>query len=549
MLSTSRRDRHMNTMHIKWKALAVAGGLAFVALAGCTDLTVQPKSSVTSANIFNDPSAYQEYLARIYAGLAVSGQQGPAGAPDIQGIDEGFSQYLRLYWECQELPTDEAVIAWGDIGLPEMNTATWTSSSRMVVAMYYRIYVQAVMANDFLRQTTAAALASHGTLSPTLLAQIQSYRAQARWLRAFSYWNALDLFGNVPLVTEANQVGGPPPGQVTRQQLYTYVVNELTAIYDSLPVSGTSGTMGEATQQADNMLLAELYLNAGVYTGTPDWTDAMNAAAAVIGSNVYSLQPTFSHLFNASNRNSSEIIFPIESDGQNTQTWGGVTFIIHAGCGGSMSASSYGIDYCWGGTRIKPQADSLFNVTADHPAGDVRGSMIYTSGQTLGVANISNFNDGYGFPKFTNLTNGGARGSNPTFVDTWFPVFRLGEAYLIYAEACLRSGGGACAAQALTYVNDLRQRAYGNTSGNITAAQLTLPFILAERGRELMWEAHRRTDLIRYGLFGGANSGNYLWAWKGGVAGGQALSADYNLYPLPGSELTANPNLKQNPGY
>src|SRR5205085_10323018 len=88
--------------------------------AGCTDTTVLPTSAITETNIFKDPASYQQFLARLYSGLAVSGQQGPAGRPDIGGIDEGFSQYLRLYWEVQELPTDEAVIAWGDIRIPEM---------------------------------------------------------------------------------------------------------------------------------------------------------------------------------------------------------------------------------------------------------------------------------------------------------------------------------------------------------------------------------------------------------------------------------------------
>ncbi len=120
----------------------------------------QPTSTVTEANIFKDPSAYRAFLAKIYAGLAVSGQQGPAGKPDIEGIDEGFSQYLRLYWEAQELPTDEAVIAWGDVGLPEMNTQLWASNNTFVVAMYYRIYFQVGMANEFLRQTTDAKLSS-----------------------------------------------------------------------------------------------------------------------------------------------------------------------------------------------------------------------------------------------------------------------------------------------------------------------------------------------------------------------------------------------------
>jgi len=161
------------------------------------------------------------------------------------------------------------------------------------------------------------------------------------------------------------------------------------------------------------------------------------------------------------------------------------------------------------------------------------------------VNTISNFNDGIAAPKFRNLSAGGQRGTDPTFVDTDFPVFRLGDAYLIYAEAQLRGGGGT-RAQALTYVNDLRTRAYGDATGNITDPELTLDFLLAERGRELLWEAHRRSDLVRYGKFTG---NSYVWAWKGGVAAGASTPATLDLYPLPASELIANPNLVQNPGY
>src|SRR5437867_5619026 len=187
-------------------APVVAVALLLLAAAGCTDLPVEPKSTVTESNIFNDRNSYQASLARLYAGLAVSGQQGPAGLPVISGIDEGFSQYLRLYWETEELPTDEAVIAWNDIGLPEMNTQTWTSQSRMVVAMYYRIYFQAVFANEFLRQTTDAKLTARGNVPPALRAQIREYRAEARFLRALSYWHGIDLFGDIPLATESDTI-------------------------------------------------------------------------------------------------------------------------------------------------------------------------------------------------------------------------------------------------------------------------------------------------------------------------------------------------------
>jgi starch-binding outer membrane protein, SusD/RagB family len=525
------------------KAFPVAAALLLLG-AACTDTTVEPKSTVTEANVFSDPSSYRAFIARIYAGLAVSGQQGPAGQPDILGIDEGFSQYMRLYWETEELPSDEAVIAWNDIGLPEMNTQTWNSQSRMVVAMYYRIYFQVVLANEFLRQTTDAKLASRGNVSPALKADIKNYRAEARYLRALSYWHAIDLFGDVPLVTEDDPIGGPPPKQSTRAAVYAYIVSELNAIKPDLPPAGPA-TYGRATADAADFLLAEVYLNASVYTGTPDYADALTAASAVINSGNYALDPNYQHLFLADNNTvpaatgKTEIVFAVTQDGQKTQTYGGVNFLIHASCGGSMNNTLYGVDGCWWGLRIKPQADSFF------AAGDLRSSFIYTTGQTLAIADISNFSNGYAAPKFQNVTSLGATGSNPAFVDTDFPMFRLGEAYLIYAECVLRGGGGD-ATTALNYVNALRVRAYGDSSGVITAPQLTLDFLLAERGRELLWEAHRRTDLVRYGLFTG---GSYLWAWKGGAAGGVATDPHLDLYPLPASELVANPNLKQNPGY
>lgn len=525
----------MNTR--MWKGFTVAGALC-LAVGSCTDLTELPQSSTTETNVFSDASSYVSAIAKVYAGLALSGQQGPAGNPDISGIDEGFSQYLRLYWETEELPTEEAVIAWNDIGLPEMNTGLWTAQSNMVVAMYYRIFFQVSLANEFLRQTTDDKLTARGNVSTALRDSIHEYRAEARFLRALSYWHGIDLFGNIPLVTENDPVGSTPPTQSTRLDIYNYVVSELTAIRSQLPTPGANA-YGRATGPAADMLLAELYLNAGVYTGTADYANALTSAQAVISSGAYSLDPKYQHLFQADNNTSPEIIFAITQDGLKTQTYGGVTFLAHASCGGSMSNSTYGIDGCWWGIRLKLEAFNLY------AAGDNRTAFFYSSGQTDTVFSIGNFPNGIAAPKFQNVTSTGAAGSNGTFVDTDFPMFRLGEAYLIYAEAQLRGGGGT-RAQALTYVNALRERAYGGTSGDITDPQLTLAFLLDERGRELLWEAHRRTDLVRYGLFTG---GTKVWEWKGGTLAGTATASYRDLYPLPASELVANPNLHQNPGY
>ncbi len=563
---TARRDGPMINRTLRGFAVAALLGLA---AAACTDPTVAPKSTVTTANIFTDKNSYEQFLARIYAGLIVTGQQGPAGNPDIGGIDEGFSEYLRLYWYLQEIPTDEAVIGWNDPGLPPLNTGTWDAGNEMVKAMYYRVFFQVMMANEFLRQTVDDSLDARG--QSDMKDVVHQYRAEARFLRALSYAHGIDLFGNIPLVTEADPLGATPPKQATRDSIYKFVVSELTTIKDSLPAAGPN-SYGRATPDAANMLLAELYLNAGVYTGTTDYADALNAAAAVINSGHYNLASNFRDNFTADNNLSPEMIFASPQDGSHTQTWGGMTFLVHAGCGGAMKASWFGMDYCWGGYRMTQQAYRLFG------AGDSRGAMIFdslaaydstTAARTRdslawaadttqpknftaidstmsdSVIAVGNFENGPAYPKFTNETSTGGPGQQQTMVDTDFPIFRLAEAYLIYAEAQVRGGGGS-PGLALQYVNDLRERAYGDASHNITAAQLTLPFLLDERGRELMYEAKRRTDLVRYDMF---QSGNYLWAWKGGSAGGTALAAGRDLYPLPQDELVANPNLKQNPGY
>lgn len=526
------------------KTFGLTSALLLLVAAACTDPTVAPRSTVTGANFFNDPSSYKEFVAKIYAGLAVGGQNGGDGATDIQGIDGGFSQYMRLYWELEELPTDEAVIAWGDQTLPELNTQTWNSSNNFVNAMYYRIFFQVGMANEFLRETTDAKLASRG-VSGTLATQVHTYRAEARFLRALAYWHGLDFFGDIPMVTENDQIGATAPQQATRAQVYAYVVSELNAIKADLPTPSASA-YGRATGPAADMLLAELYLNAGVYTGTPNYSGALTEASAVIGSGYYSLASNYFHNFQADNNTSPEMIFAVPEDGIHTQTYGSTNFIIHASCGGgTMQNSDYGVDGCWWGLRLKPSGHDLY------AAGDLRASQFFTTGQTVGVASISNFNNGIANPKFTNKTSGGATGSNTAFADTDFPMFRLGEAYLIYAEAQVRGGGGDTTT-ALSYVNALRLRAFaGDSTKMVVDSQLTLPFLLGERGRELMWEAHRRTDLVRFSEFTG---GSYLWAWKGKPAGGTdsvgvATPVALNLYPLPANELIANPNLHQNPGY
>ncbi len=517
-----------------------------LAITSCTkDLDTVPidKDVVTSATIYDSPIAYRQVLAKIYAGLALTGQQGPAGDGDLMGIDEGFSSYLRNYWNLEELPTDEAVNGWGDDGLRDLHANNWTSSNPFIRGMYYRIYYQITLTNEFIRESSDAKLNDRGFADKDKIT-IRHYRAEARFMRALSYWHAMDLFGNVPFVTEKDKIGAFLPKQISRADLFSYIESELKDIEDKM-VDARQNEYGRADKAAVWMLLAKLYLNSEVYIQQPKYTECLTYCKKIIDAG-YTLEPKYKDLFLADNNKCSGTIFSIVFDGLATQTWGGTTFFVHAAVGGSMSVADFGIDFGWGGNRTTSAFVNKFtDGTGSIDSADTR-AMFYTNGQNLEIADLTQFTDGYAITKFKNITSTGQRGSNETFVDNDFHMFRLADVYLMYAEAVLRGGTGGDAAIALGYINALRQRAYGDNSGDITSAKLTLDFILNERSRELYWECTRRTDLIRFGRFTGDS---YVWPWKGDVANGRSIDSKYNLFPIPASDIVANPNLKQNTGY
>lgn len=606
-----------------------------------------PRNQETAETLFNDTANYKMFLARLYAGLAVSGQQGPAGNPDISGIDEGFSQYLRQYWKAQELSTDEAKIAWNDGNIKDYHSQKWNASNEFIRATYDRIFYQISICNEFLRQTTEAKLSERGTES-SLITEVNTYRAEARFLRALSYWHALDLFGNVPFVTENDPIGAFLPPQIKRADLFSFLETELLELKDLLPAA-KSNEYGRADQGAAAMLLAKLYLNAEVYTGTSKYNEAVDALSTVLnGPYSINTDAPYEFLFladNNSNDASSENIFAINFDGLKTQNYGGATFLIHAAVGGSMNPQQFGINGGWAGLRTTPEFVDRFAFTPNTTAlnanlgleatwgiigsaapngwdsdinmnqtsisgiyglyitlgegeikfrnnddwgdnlgdngadgtteadganikiaaagtyyvelnlndntftlstiGDSRGNF-YTDGQNKLMEDQGKFTDGFAVVKFKNVDVDGNPGSDPdNFVDTDFPLFRLSDAYLMYAESYLRGASNADLSTALSYMNEIRYRAFKGAHGAISSDQLSLDFILNERARELHWEGHRRTDLIRFGQFSSAG----VWSWKGGVMEGNTTESFRDLYPIPQTDLTANPNLVQNTGY
>ena len=295
------------------------------------------------------------------------------------------------------------------------------------------------------------------------------------------------------------------------------------------------------------MLLAKVYQNAVVYTGTDRSSDVIEYTSRLISSGAYQLEGDYHDLFLADNHTSPEMIFTLPQDGTRTQSFGGTTFLVHAPYGGAMDPASFGIDGGWFGLRTTPTYVDYY------AAGDQRpvfpnvqpaGAQFYRVGQSKTINDLGDFSQGFTVPKYQNVTSTGVPGVNSTFPDTDYPMFRLGDAYLMYAEAVLRGGGGS-RSQALSYVNALRERAFEDDDDNIDDGDLTLPFILQERARELIWEGHRRTDLVRFDQF----TDNGVWTWKGGVQQGTTTPAFRDLFPIPASELRANPNLTQNPGY
>jgi starch-binding outer membrane protein, SusD/RagB family len=529
--------KKINLLSIKLSIVSIV-----LLLTSCySDLDPQDQGGnlLNATNVYKTDADYKRGLAKLYAAFAVSGQQGPAGKGDISGIDEGFGQYLRAYWNAQELTTDEAVIAWNDQTIKDYHWHSWTSIDVFNQALYYRIIYTVSLCNEFIRAS-----------SKSTSGEVKQYKEEARFLRALAYSHAIDLYGNVPFVTDADAVGSTLPKQIKRADLFNYVESELIDLDAKGLLGSPKFEYGRADKAAVWMLLAKLYLNAQVYAGQSKYTECLTYVNKVIAS-PYQLASgstpftsAYGKNFLADNHTSPEIIFAINFDGKSTQTFGGMTYIINASLGGSMNKEAdFGSKSGWSGLRTTSALAGLFS------SGDNR-DMLYKLGQSLEINDIGLFTDGYAVGKFRNRTASGLLAENvaysasgDTFMDVDFPMFRLADAYLMYAEAVLRGGSGGSSAQALAYVNQLRTRATTNT---ITQAQLDKDFVLDERARELYWEAHRRTDLIRYGKF---STGTYVWAWKGNVKNGKATEAFRDLFPLPSADLAANPGLEQNDGY
>ena len=540
--------------HIAW--IAAGASMLFTACIGDLDtLPLNPSDSTSETVYGTNESGYVAGLTKLYF-CFVSNE-----TTDLQVSDAGASELTRAFWTVQEVTSDACKCAWeNDAWVRAMNTNTWSDADNdATYAVYVRTLQGIAYTNEYLRQTASDRLSDRG-VSSELAAKIQGFRAEARFLRAYFYWMALDVFGEVPFTTENSPFGGGVnPKQASRKDVFDYCITELTELAaDDSAMPAARSNYPRADKGSVLGLLARMYLNAEVYTGTPMWQEAKDACERLFSMG-YSLCPNYADLFRGDNGENpdalNEIIFGVAYDAEQTQSYGGTSYLTLAAIAATDVSSTQminGVNNGWGGIRVPYEyVEKYFNVrNADYAAGtydvnDKRGEMFYITGRSESMENaLYVFLNGWSCLKFNNIPHDMdndsflATAASKAYSDIDFPMIRLGEIYLIYAEACMNLG------QANTAMPKLRE--LSERAGVQAPTSITADYLLEERARELMWEGHRRTDLIRYGKF---TSSSFLWTYKGGSFSGQGFDDYMKIFAIPASELAANPELHQNPGY
>jgi hypothetical protein len=528
-------------------------GITFF-ISSCTDdlNVVSEDTKVTTPDVlFSTFDGYKQALAGVYGNLSLTGT-GDAGSSFLQGIDAGTSQFGRTMWYLQNLTTDEVVWTYeNDEGVAELQRNTWTANNPIILGFFSRTMAEVAFANDFLRQSSPNLVASRGITAANEVAEINVFRAEVRVLRALAYYYMMDVFGKAPFIIEENPIGFKGP-EYNRQQLFAFIETELNEVIPTLKAA-RANEYGRLDKAMAQMILAKMYLNSEVYIGTPKYIECITQCENIIGGG-YVLNTNYLNNFKADNHTSSEMIFTLQSDGLKTQNYGATTVMINGQVGSlEGNGSEFGVGGWGGALRLRKQFVQKFN--GSDFVNDARNTVSNFNGErSLDIAVLTDGAQGYILHKYSNKSSAGIAGPNSTFVDTDFPLFRLGDVYLMYAEAQMRKDGATNSnglknanSMSIGYINDLRMRANDGTSiANVSAANVDLNFILDERSRELHWEGHRRQDLIRFGKYSG---GLYNWAWKGNIQNGTAISNHLRLFPIPSNSIDANPNLTQNNGY
>jgi hypothetical protein len=558
---------------------AVAG-LMLAGFTSCADelnISSNDPQSSTSA----DPI---ELLAKQYATLAVTGQAGPAGKGDISD-DEGESGFYRTIFNLETLCSDECIWAWqNDDDIPAITNIAWSKDSKRTRWAYMRLAFDITLFNSFLTDNGDRADG-----------EWPHYLAEVRFLRALHFYYYLDLFHKAPFKLEYDP--SILPVEKGGKELYDWLDQELTEIENLLAPIGeynSSTNFGRADQGAAYALHARLALNSEIYTdgATKDYKKAIDYCTKVINSGKYAISTAtnangytgYEQVFMGDNdvnqQAMKEIIFPIRQDGKRTEEYAGSTYLVSSmrvtGMPYSGTSNYWSCNFARQALIQKffsdlskvPMADKdAFEeytkthsvgteeevIAADEVLGGSTAKIIAAAGddramfyagvgggiRTLTTKQITGFLNGLSIVKWQNRRSDNNTPSDASFSDTDIPLFRLAEMYLTRAEAQYRLGGND--AQAIEDVNVLRNRAHATPITSIN-----LDMLIDEWCREFYMEGRRRSDLVRFGLFTGSK---YIWDFKGGVSAGTSVDKRFNVYPIPATDVSNNPNMTQNAGY
>jgi len=564
----------------------VALGLGMTSCVGDLDLEPNDPNLVNE----NDPNFKANTLAICYSGIAVSGISGPGSSyVNVNGLDAGTSAYLRLIFTLTEFPTDNMLWIWPDPGIADITACTWSANNLILEGAYYRLLGHIAICNQFLANT-----------ADDTDAETSEMRAEARVLRAYSYYNMIDLFGQSSFITEEAEVG-EEPRQISRAELFAWLESELKEIVDGKLIS-ENPVYGRVGLDGAEALLARLYLNAEVYSGTARWADCQARCENIIrrhqggGFEGSGLAKDYLYLFcrnngdympGGANKAENEILFGIAYDSEMTQSYGGPTFVISGTVTNThyIPRQNYGTSSEWSCIRgCRQMAERFYGLTDDVrddmwvrgilPAGsegdvawkeedysdDFKGftgdwntvggnAMIKFTGNTPNPQHVPGTKeaDWHAYWDMSQQADGTWNCNFPAtqFASTDQPIIRLADVYLMYTE-CYINGGVGERQKALDYINLVRSRA---GAPEFVSADLTRKNLMDERSRELYYEMTRRSDLIRNGYFAGPSQ--TVWQVKGNIDNmeGTRIADRNNIYPIPSAVLASQPGFKQNPGY
>lgn len=527
---------------MKLNKYLIFGGILFtMGLTSCVgDLNVEPQDETKKMELVSKEEYLQD-LAGCYYGLVKEGGIN-TGATGGEGV------YTRLIFNMQELCSDECVIAqnWNDAGIDEMVYAIPGSDNHWVEDMYARLLAHIAICNQFLKDINNA-----GEFFSE--AEIQEMKAEVRVLRDLAYYNMIDLWGRGPWTDEGSTVGATPP-TYDRQQLFDAVVSDLL---EAIPLVNPASQQeyGRVSREAGYALLAKLYLNAEIYIGKGMWQECVDACQNIINSGL-TLCPDYKYLFCTTNERhvasstygvANELIWVVPENDITMQCWGGTTYLSVGAYSSSMPAELKTRLACsggpWQGPHMRPETVNNFTDPDDQRA-LFYGEMFNLNLESL-VAWGDEGTDGYMCIKYTYTTeddyyNEAGKMSANDFNSTDTPIFRLADIYLMMVECEIN--GATVSGGSMQYLQAVQKRA-GIADANISKTLPTKRELLDERNRELYWESHRRSDMIRLGFYTGTA---YNWQWKGGIYEGTSIPENRKLMPIPPAYVST---LGQNPGY